>query len=73
MQPRSHESTARALHITEAMPLQKASLGVGWWTRIDITDCLRGSWEMMTELGEEPEARWKAKPSNQSEEEIPKG
>lgn len=56
MQPRSHESTARALHITEAMLLQKASLGVGWWTRIDITDCLRGSWEMMTELGEEPEA-----------------
>lgn len=55
MQPRSRESTARALHITEAVLLQKASLSVGWWARIDITDCLRGSWEMVTELGEESE------------------
>lgn len=55
MQPRSRESTARALHVTEAVLLQKASLSVGWWARIDISDCLRGAWEMVKELGEESE------------------
>lgn len=73
MQPRSRESAARALHITEAMLSQKASLSVGWWTRSDITDCLRGSWEMMTELGEEPEARWKAKLSTKVKKKFLRG
>lgn len=45
----------------------------GWGVRVNHFDCLCSSGEMVTELGDKPEAMWTAKPFTQGEEEIPEG